>query len=82
MPTLYVRNIPERLYQQTRKIAASQGRSLNAYVVTVLQQAVEDEKTWRARSKALASIRRRRRPLPADSLDSVNMLRRIRGDNE
>lgn len=82
MPTLYVREIPERVYQAVRKIATSQGRSLSSYVVTVLEQAIDDEKTRAARSKALASIRRRRRPLPANAPDSVAMLRQIRGENE
>lgn len=82
MSTLYVRQIPDRLYQQARKIASDQGRSLSAYVVTVLEQAVEDEKLLRVRSKALSHIRRRRRPLPANAPDSVTMLRQIRGDNE
>lgn len=80
MPTLYVRQVPDRLYQQARKIALAQGRSLSAYVVDVLQQAVEDEKVRRARSKALATIRRRRRSLPTGAPDSVAMLRQIRGE--
>ena len=82
MPTLYVRDIPDRLYQRARKIAAVQGRSLSAYVVTILEQAVEDEKLQHARSRALASIRRRRRPLPKDAPDSVTVLRQIRGEHE
>ncbi len=81
MPTLYVREIPDRLYKQARKIAISQGRSLSAYVVTVLEQAVEDEKLRQARSKALTNIRRRRR-LPAHAPDSVTMLRQIRCEHE
>lgn len=82
MSTLYVRQIPDRLYQRARKIALGQGRSLSAYIVTVLEQAVEDEKLRGARSKALSHIRRRRCPLPANAPDSVIMLRQIRGDNE
>lgn len=82
MPTLYVREIPEVVYQAARKIATSQGRSLSAYVVTVLEHAIEDEKVRQTRSKALASIRRRRRPLPTNAPDSVAMLRQIRGDDE
>ena len=82
MPTLYVREIPDRIYQQARSIAALQGRSLSAYVVTVLDQAVEEEKLRRARSKGLAGIRRRRRSLPADAPDSVTILRQIRGGDE
>lgn len=81
MSTLYVREIPDRLYQQARKIASSQGRSLSAYVIAVLEQAVQDEKLHRTRSRALANIRRRRRRLPAAAPDSVTMLRQIRGEN-
>ena len=82
MATLYVRDIPNTLYQQAQKIALAQGRSLSAYVLIMLQQAVEEEKLRRVRSKALSSIRRRRRSLPSSALDSVNMLRHIRGENE
>jgi hypothetical protein len=82
MPTLYVRDVPDRLYEQARKIAAAQGSSLSAYVVTVLEDAVEDERLRRTRALTLASIRRRRRPLPANAPDSVSVLRQIRGDDE
>jgi plasmid stability protein len=82
MPTLYVRDIPEHIYAQIRQVATAQGRSLSAYVVTVLQQAVEDEKLRRGRAKALANICRRRLALPVNAPDSVTMLRQIRGDHE
>ena len=82
MATLYVRDIPDTLYQQAQKIALAQGRSLSAYVLIMLQQAVEEEKLRRVRSKALSSIRRRRRALPSNAPDSVKMLRQIRGENE
>lgn len=57
----------------------ARGQSLSAYIVTVLEQAVEDERLRRSRSKALSDIRRRRRVLPAGVPDSVTMLRQIRG---
>jgi hypothetical protein len=82
MATLYVRDIPDPLYQQAQKIALAQGRSLSAYVLMMLQQTVAEEKLRRLRSKALSSIRRRRRALPAHAPDSVTMLRHIRGANE
>lgn len=82
MATLYVREIPDSLYQQARKIANAQGRSLSAYIVEILQQAIDEEKIRRVRSNALASIRRRRRPLPAKAPDSIRMLRLIRGQHE
>lgn len=80
MATLYVRDIPDPLYQQAKKIADAQGRSLSAYVLIMLQQAIEDEKLRQNRARALSSIRRRRRPLPPNVPDSVTMLRQIRGD--
>ncbi|MFA6244096.1 MAG: hypothetical protein WC655_24345 [Candidatus Hydrogenedentales bacterium] len=82
MPTLYVREIPDSLYKLARETAAAQGRSLSSYVVTVLEQAMEDEQKRRARSEALTSIRRRRRRLPEDAPDSVTIIRQIRDENE
>jgi plasmid stability protein len=82
MATLYVREIPDTLYQQAQKVAADQGRSLSAYVLTVLEQAIEDEELRQASAKALASIRRRRRALPAHAPDSVTLMRKIRGEHE
>jgi len=80
MPTLQI-EIPNHLYQQLREIARSQGQSLSAYVVTALEQTIDDEKTRAARSKAFASIRQRRRPLPANAPDSVTLIRKIRSEN-
>jgi len=82
MPTLYVREIPEQVYQTAQRIAEEQGRSLSAYVITVLEQAIEDEKVRQRRSQALARIRRRRRQLPPDAPDIVTMLRQMRGYDE
>ncbi len=82
MPTLYVREIPEKVYQTAQRIAAEQGRSLSAYVITVLEQAAEAEKVRRRRSQALARIRRRRRPLPPGAPDSVEIIRRMRDGND
>jgi hypothetical protein len=82
MPTLYVREIPEDVYQSAQRIAHEQGRSLSAYVITVLEQAIEDEQVRRRSSQALARIRRRRRPLPPDAPDSVEIIRRMRDNHE
>ena len=82
MPTLYVREIPEQVYQTAQRIAQEQGRSLSAYVITVLEQAIEDEQVRRRSAKALANIRRRRRPLPPGAPDSVEMIRRMRNGDE
>jgi hypothetical protein len=82
MSTLYVRDIPDRLYRQARKIAQAQGRSLSAFVVMALEQALADEKIRQQRTQAISTIRRRRRALPAEAPDSVSMLRKIRAQDE
>lgn len=81
MPTLYVREVPEQLYKQVREIASAQGRSLSAFVVTVLEQAVEDESVRAARGESLARIRRRRRKLSSATPDSESLLRKIREEH-
>jgi hypothetical protein len=80
--TLYVREIPDSLYRQAQQIAVAEGRSLSSYIVTVLEQAVEDDKVRQRRLKVLSSARRRRRPLPKGLPDSAAMIRQIRGDDE
>ena len=82
MPTLYVREVPAKVYGQVQRIAQEQGRSLSAYVITVLEQAVEDEKDRRRSSEALARIRQCCRPLPEGLPDSVALLRKMRGYDE
>ena len=39
--TLYVRNVPEELYAKLQRLAADEGRSLNAAVIGVLEHEVE-----------------------------------------
>lgn len=82
MATLYVRDIPDPLYQQAQKIALDQGRSLSAYVLNILQQAIKEDELRYTRSQTLSNIRRRRHALPTNVPDSVEMIRHIRGENE
>jgi antitoxin FitA len=43
MATLYVRNLPDDLYAKLQELAASQHRSINAQVITLLEQVLETE---------------------------------------
>ena len=60
MPTLHVRNVPERLYGRIQSLASARNRSLSAQVVTLLDLALEIEGSRAAHAEALAGIRRRR----------------------
>ena len=78
MATLYVRDIPEDLYRQVQKIAQDEERSLSAYVVLLLERAIEEAQVRKDRSRALTSLRRRRQPLPPGAPDATEVLRKIR----
>jgi antitoxin FitA len=78
MPTLHVRSVPDDLYQEIRKLAEERSRSLSAQVVTMLAQALEDEKSRKTQTGALASIRRRRFSAPKQSPSSLELLREDR----
>ncbi|MEH2169274.1 MAG: Arc family DNA-binding protein [Nostoc sp.] len=86
MATLYVRNLPDDLYAKLQELAASEHRSINAQVITLLEQALkteaeqaEDEKRKNV-PKLLEEIRLRREQLPTDIEwpDSTAMIREDR----
>ena len=86
MATLYVRNLPDDLYERLQEIAKVENRSINAQVITLLQQALsshtqetEDQRRKNV-PKLLEEIRRRRESLPTDVewLDSTELIREDR----
>ncbi|MEI1378364.1 Arc family DNA-binding protein [Nostoc sp. UHCC 0926] len=86
MATLYVRNLPDDLYVKLQELAASEHRSINAQVITLLEQALktetqqtEDERRKNV-PKLLEEIRLRREQLPTDIEwpDSTAMIREDR----
>jgi predicted DNA-binding protein len=79
MATLYVREIPDEIYRTAQRLAEEQGRSLSAYVITILERAIRDDEAHRRSVEALEAIRRDRRSLPPDGPDVVTLLRKMRG---
>ncbi|MEH2079592.1 MAG: Arc family DNA-binding protein [Nostoc sp.] len=86
MATLYVRNLPDDLYAKLQELAASQHRSINAQVITLLEQAlktkaqqIEDQKRQNV-LKVLEESRDRRCLNPADFglPDSTELIREDR----
>ncbi|MBG1259182.1 FitA-like ribbon-helix-helix domain-containing protein [Nostoc commune] len=86
MATLYVRNLPDDLYAKLQELAVSQHRSINAQVITLLEQAlkteaqqIEDQKQQNV-LKVLEGSRQRRRVNPADFglPDSTQLIREDR----
>ena len=72
MATLYVRNLPDDLYQRLQELAKVENRSINAQVITLLQQALPSQiqqsetETLKSITKILAESSHRRRVNPAD----------------
>ncbi len=86
MATLYVRNLPDDLYAKLQELAASEHRSINAQVITLLEQVlkteaqqIEDHKRQNV-IKVLEESRQRQRANPADFglPDSTEMIREDR----
>ena len=42
MPTLTIKDLPERIHEELKNAAQSQGQSLNRYVVSLLELSVEE----------------------------------------
>ncbi|MCC5615830.1 Arc family DNA-binding protein [Nostoc sp. CHAB 5836] len=86
MATLYVRNLPDDLYAKLQELAASEHRSINAQVITLLEQALKteaqqtEEEKRKNVPKLLEEIRLRREQLPTDIEwpDSTAMIREDR----
>jgi plasmid stability protein len=60
MNTLHVRSVANDLYSRLQQLADARNRSLSAQVITMLVQALEDEKRRKSQIEILSSIQRRR----------------------
>ena len=86
MATLYVRNLPDDLYERLQELAKAENRSINAQVITLLQNTLPpkttppQDKQREEVLKILADIRRRRESLPTDVEwpDSTELIREDR----
>ena len=58
MPTLYVENVPDDLYEALRKRARSQRRSIAAEVRALLEQNIPSEKELKRRQRFLLKLKR------------------------
>jgi plasmid stability protein len=81
MPTLYVENVPDDLYQALREQAKAQHRSMAAEVLALLSENVPTRKELKAREEFLKKVRRMQlKKLPAESFIAAEDL--IREDRE
>jgi plasmid stability protein len=81
MATLYVREIPDDVYQAAKDIAAERNLSLNAYFTALLNEAVEREAQRAKAKQAMENIKKRRRKLPKGAPTAVEIIRGIRNSS-
>ena len=75
--TLYVRDVPERLYKRLRTRARMHGRSLNSEVVQILEVAVERERSGELITDKLRELAREIN-WPDDAPTPEQMIREMR----
>jgi len=78
MSTLHVRSVPADLYDYLKDLAQTHNRSLSAQVISMLQQAAEEEKRRVLQKEALYAIKSRRFQIAEDMPASLELLREDR----
>jgi len=78
MSIIHVRNVPDSLYEQIRRQAQEQNRSISAQVIYLLERAVLTNA--HTQGELLQDIRRRRsfQPEQVGATDSLSLLRQDR----
>jgi plasmid stability protein len=81
VPTLYVENVPEDLYEALRQRAKAENKSIAAEVISLLRTNIPTEAEIQRRMKLIDKMRRlqsRKSPRPGPFPSAVEMLREDR----
>lgn len=78
MPTLYVENVPQDLYDALRGQARQRRRSIAAEVLALLEESIPTQKELKARRKLMRQLERLRAKKPGarGSFPSTEQLQR------
>jgi plasmid stability protein len=77
VPTLNIRNVPDKVVATLKRRARENGRSLNAEIVEALGASVEEERRRKWVAKRLEELRAEF-VLPKDAPDAVELIRQGR----
>jgi plasmid stability protein len=81
VPTLYVENVPEDLYEALRQRAKAENKSISAEVISLLRTNIPTPEVMERRMKLIEKMRRlqaRKSPRPGPLSSAVEMLREDR----
>ena len=74
MGNITIKDVPERIHKELKSAARSQGRSLNGYIVSILEMSVEERGRRQLMREGRAEFRAFLASLPEFS-DSTEMIR-------
>ena len=77
MPNLTIKDLPEKIHQELKAVARSQGRSLNGYVISLLEMSVDERARRRFMRTGREEFREFLSTLPRMS-DSTRLIREDR----
>jgi len=72
MATLCIRHVPEQLYEDIKRFAESNRRSISAEALAIMTEGIEQRRLQQQRQEALAALDEIQRligPTPGDSLE-------------
>jgi hypothetical protein len=81
MATIYVRDVPEDLYEAVKMLANEKRRSVSAQIIQLLEAGIRDAKRAESQARILDRIDRRRatmRPIRPGEPTSLDWLREDR----
>ncbi len=78
MATLYLRGVPQELYDELKALAASEAQSLNAEALAIFAQGMHQRRVQGQRRAALADLDALRARIGRTPGDSLQLLREDR----
>lgn len=78
MATINVRGVPDNVYNELKELAASDERSMNAEVLQLIEQGLQQRRLAKKRREALADLDELRQHIGPTRGDSLELLREDR----
>jgi len=78
MTTLYVRGVPQHLYDELKHLAEADQQSLNSEALEIIEKGLQQRRLERQRREALAGLEAVRRRIGPTRGDSLELLREDR----
>jgi len=78
MATLYIRDVPQHLYEELKQLAAADQQSINSEALEIVEKGVQQRRLEQQRREALAGLDEIRQRIGPTRGDSLELLREDR----